>query len=33
VVRHDVDFLARQVTYFGALGEEYVEEYASVDLP
>jgi uncharacterized protein YbcV (DUF1398 family) len=33
VVRYDADFLARHVTYFGALGEEYVEEYQSVDLP
>jgi len=33
VVRYEVDFLARQVTYSGALGEEYVEAYASVDLP
>lgn len=32
VVRYDVDFAARTVTYKGALGEEYVEEYPSVNL-
>jgi uncharacterized protein YbcV (DUF1398 family) len=33
VVRYDVDFQARTVSYYGCLGEEYVEEYPSVDLP
>jgi uncharacterized protein YbcV (DUF1398 family) len=33
VVRYDVDFDARQVTYYGCLGEEYVEAYPAIDLP
>jgi uncharacterized protein YbcV (DUF1398 family) len=32
VVRYDVDFAARKVTYQGANGEEYVEAYAPVDV-
>jgi|SRR5579862_9709605 len=32
VVRYDVDFLTRKVTYYGSNGEEYVEEYPAVDL-
>lgn len=32
VVRYDVDFAARIVAYYGCLGEEYVEEYPSVDV-
>src|SRR5579883_3216592 len=32
VVRYDVDFAARTVTYFGCQGEEYVEGYPAVDL-
>jgi uncharacterized protein YbcV (DUF1398 family) len=30
VVRYDVDFEARSVTYFGCQGEEYVEAYPAV---
>jgi uncharacterized protein YbcV (DUF1398 family) len=33
VVQYDVDFEARKVSYYGCLGEEYVEEYPSVDVP
>lgn len=33
VVRYDVDFAKRTVTYHGCLGEEYVEEYPKVELP
>jgi uncharacterized protein YbcV (DUF1398 family) len=33
VVRYDVDFVRRLVAYYGARGEEYVEEYAAVTLP
>jgi uncharacterized protein YbcV (DUF1398 family) len=32
VVRYDVDFAARTVTYFGCNGEEYLEEYPSVEI-
>jgi uncharacterized protein YbcV (DUF1398 family) len=32
VVRYDVDFAARTVTYYGCHGEEYVEGYPSVEL-
>src|SRR5579862_8802797 len=32
VVRYDVDFAARQVAYFGAHGEEYIERYPAVKL-
>jgi len=32
VVRYDVDFAARTVAYYGCNGEEYVEDYAAVDL-
>lgn len=32
VVRYDVDFEARRVTYYGCNGEEYVEAYPSVDI-
>jgi len=32
VVRYDVDFMARKVTYYGCLGDEYVESYPAVDL-
>ena len=32
VVSYDVDFVARKVTYFGASGESYVEEYPAVEL-
>ena len=32
VVRYDVDFAARTVTYYGCHGEEYVESYPSVDV-
>lgn len=31
VVRYDVDFAARTVTYVGCGGEEYVESYVAVD--
>ena len=32
VVSYDVDFLARKVTYLGALGEKYVEDYPAVEV-
>lgn len=32
VVRYEVDFEARTVAYYGCLGEEYVEEYPSVEV-
>lgn len=32
VVRYDVDFLARTVTYLGCRGEEYVEAYPAVEI-
>lgn len=32
VVRYDVDFAARTVTYLGCNGEEYVEAYQAVDI-
>lgn len=32
VVRYDVDFTARTVTYCGCHGEEYVEAYSSVTI-
>jgi len=32
VVRYDVDFAARTCTYYGAAGEEYVEDYPGVDV-
>lgn len=32
VVSYEADFLGRKVTYFGAVGESYVEEYPAVDL-
>ena len=32
VVRYEVDFEARKVTYYGCNNEEYVEEYPAVDL-
>ena len=32
IVRYDVDFAARTVTYFGCNGEQYVESYPPVDL-
>jgi uncharacterized protein YbcV (DUF1398 family) len=32
VVRYDVDFAARNVAYYGAQGEEYVEEYPAVEV-
>jgi uncharacterized protein YbcV (DUF1398 family) len=30
VVRYDVDFNKRTVTYFGCFDEEYLEEYPAV---
>ena len=33
VVGYDVDFTGRKVTYYGASGESYLEEYAAVELP
>jgi uncharacterized protein YbcV (DUF1398 family) len=30
VVRYDVDFAARTVSYYGCYGEEYIEEYPAV---
>lgn len=32
VVRYDVDFAARTVTYYGCNGEQYVESYPAVEL-
>lgn len=32
VVRYDVDFAARTVSYYGARGEEYVETYPLADV-
>jgi uncharacterized protein YbcV (DUF1398 family) len=32
VVRYDVDFIARTVSYYGADGEDYVEEYPNVEV-
>ncbi len=32
VVRYDVDFTARRVAYCGCQGEEYIEDYPSVEL-
>lgn len=32
IVRYDVDFTARTVTYYGCNGEEYVEAYPAVEL-
>jgi uncharacterized protein YbcV (DUF1398 family) len=32
VVRYDVDFTARTVTYYGCNDEEYTEEYPAVDV-
>jgi uncharacterized protein YbcV (DUF1398 family) len=32
VVRYDVDFTARQCTYYGALDEHYVESYPLVEV-
>jgi uncharacterized protein YbcV (DUF1398 family) len=32
VVRYDVDFAARTVSYYGCNGEEYMEEYPGVDV-
>ncbi len=30
IVRYDVDFIARTVSYFGCRGEAYVEEYPAI---
>jgi uncharacterized protein YbcV (DUF1398 family) len=32
VVRYDVDFAARKVTYYGCSGEEHIEDYPAVDV-
>jgi uncharacterized protein YbcV (DUF1398 family) len=32
IVRYDVDFLARTCSYYGAMGEEYIEEYPEVSV-
>jgi len=32
VVGYDVDFVGRKVTYFGANGESYLEEYPAVEV-
>lgn len=32
VVRYDVDLVARKVSYYGCNGEEYVEDYPSVEV-
>src|SRR5579871_2111442 len=33
VVRYDVDFAARTVSYYGVDGEAYIESYPAVELP
>jgi uncharacterized protein YbcV (DUF1398 family) len=33
VIQYDVDFEARKVSYYGCLGEQYVEDYPAVDVP
>jgi uncharacterized protein YbcV (DUF1398 family) len=32
VIRYDVDFIARTVSYYGSNGEEYVERYPAVEV-
>lgn len=32
VIRYDVDFAARTISYYGCRGEEYVESYPAVEL-
>jgi uncharacterized protein YbcV (DUF1398 family) len=32
VVRYEVDFVGRRVSYYGCEGEEYVEEYPAVEV-
>jgi uncharacterized protein YbcV (DUF1398 family) len=32
IVRYDVDFVERTVTYYGCNGEEYVEDYPTVNI-
>ena len=32
IVRYDVDFEKRNVSYYGAHGEQYVEDYPTVDI-
>ena len=32
VVRYEVDFIARKVSYYGCGGEEYIEDYPAVDV-
>ena len=32
VVRYDVDFEVRKVTYYGCNGEEYLEAYPAVEI-
>ena len=32
VVKYDVDFTARTVTYYGVNGEAYIEEYPAITL-
>jgi uncharacterized protein YbcV (DUF1398 family) len=32
IVSYEVDFVNRKVTYYGALGESYVEDYPAVDV-
>lgn len=32
VIRYDVDFINRKVTYYGCFNEEYVEEYPAVEV-
>jgi len=32
VIRYDVDFIARTVSYYGSNGEEYVEKYPAVEV-
>jgi uncharacterized protein YbcV (DUF1398 family) len=32
IIRYDVDFVARTVTYYGCNGEEYVEAYPALEI-
>lgn len=32
IIRYDVDFIERKVTYYGVNGESYIEEYPTIEL-
>lgn len=32
VIRYELDFAARTVSYYGSDGEEYVEEYSGIEV-